>query len=183
MANYELGPCQLYNNTDSEDLGKTMGGVTLNINEAYQTLNTDQDGDTPVDESITGTTVTAECNLADISHANLAFALKQSVVTTNGSMVEISTNSGTSLLDNSKEICIKPYKDGAATTTESEMILIPKAGIRANISMSYDSDTQRVIALTLTGYPDSSLTGLSNISGEPCAIFGASSTTSAVLGT
>jgi hypothetical protein len=178
MPYYELGPCQLYNNTDGRDLGKTEGGVILNIEESYQTLNSDQDGETPIDESITGTTVTVVGNLADISLANLAFALKETVV--NESYVKITPNAGTSLLSNAKEICIKPYVDGVPTTNEKRMILIPKAGIRASLSMQYDDTNQRVINFTLTGYPDNSLAGA--LAGtDVVAVFGASSSTSSVF--
>jgi len=180
MSDYQLGPCQLYNNTDGRDLGKTEGGVTLNIEESYQTLNTDQDGETPVDESITGTTVTIEANLANISLDNIAFSLKQTVKSDGdgSNYVAVTPNSGTSLLSNSKEICLKPYVDGVATTDESNMILMPKAGIRASLGLQYDDSNQRIINFTMTGYPDSSISGLSI---EPCAIFGCSSTTSSVL--
>lgn len=178
MANYELGPCQLYNNTDDRDLGKTEGGVTLSVEESYQALNTDQDGETPVDETITGTNVTVTGNLADISLENMAFALKEEVV--DGSYVKITPNSGTSLLSNAKEIVIKPYVDGVPTTDEKKMILIPKAGIRASMSLQYDDSNQRVINFTLTGYPDSSLSGaLANT--DVVAVFGASSSTSSVF--
>ena len=178
MANYELGPCQLYNNTDATDLGKTEGGVTLSIEESYQTLNTDQDGETPVDETVTGTNVTVTGNLADISLSNLAFALKETVVS--NQYVKVTPNAGTSLLSNSKEICIKPYVDGSPTTDEKKMILIPKAGIRASLSLQYDDTNQRVINFTLTGYPDSSLSGA--LAGtDVVAVFGASSSTSSVF--
>lgn len=180
MANYELGPCQIYNNTDGKDLGKTMGGITLNIEETYQALNTDQDGTTPVDEKITGTNVTVTANLANITLSNIALGLKQSVAGAGADQyVLVTPNAGTSLLDNGKEICIKPYVDGSPTTDESNMILLPKAGIRANMNLQYDVDTQRVIALTLTGYPDSTITG--NLGNSICAVFGASATTSTII--
>jgi hypothetical protein len=164
---YELGPCQIYNNTDSTDLGKTNGGVTVSVEESTVALTTDQDGETPVDEQITGTTVTVECNLADITLSNLAFALKTSPTAVNGH-VKVITNVGTSLLSNAKEISIRPYENGAVTTNKDRMLLIPKAGIKANMGMNYDSSNQRVIALTLTGYPDATLTG------SPVAVWGAS---------
>lgn len=165
MPEYQLGPCQIYNNTDGSDLGKTFGGVTVSIEESSVVLNTDQDGETPVDEQIVGTTVSVEANLAEITLANLAFALKTTVAS---NQVKIIPNVGTSLFSNAKEIVIKPYEDGAVTTDETKMLLIPKAGIKANVSMPYNSSDQRAIALTLTGYPDSSLTG------SPCAVWGAS---------
>lgn len=171
MPEFQLGPCQIYNNTDGADLGKTYGGVTVAVEESSVVLNTDQDGETPVDEQIVGTTVTVTANLAEITLANLAFALKTSVAS---NQVKIIPNVGTSLFSNSKEIVIKPYVNGVVTTDQTKMILIPKAGIKATIDMSYNASDQRAIALTLTGYPDSSL------SGSPCAVFGASASASVV---
>lgn len=165
MADYQLGPCEIIDNTSGRSLGKTQGGVSLKIEETTVTLHTDQDGETPVDEVITGTTATLEANLAEITLENLAFMLKTNVAS---NQVKIGPNVGTSLFTNARELCIVPYVQGVPTTDIRDKILIPKAGIKATPNMNYNSKDQRVIAFTATGFPDSSL------SGNPGIVFGAS---------
>lgn len=170
-GNYQLGPCEIVDNTSGRSLGRTNGGVSLKIEETSVTLHTDQDGETPVDEVITGTTVTIEANLAEITLENIAFMMKTTVV---NNQVKIAPNVGTSLFANSRELCLKPYVQGAVTTDEKQMILIPRAGIKATPNMQYNARDQRVIAFTATGYPDSTL------SGNPGCVFGASAKSSVV---
>lgn len=168
---YELGPCEIINVTTGLSLGKTNGGVTLKLEESTVELHTDQDGENPVDEVITGTKVTVEASLADITLSNLAMSLKTTVVS---DQIKVLPHVGTSLFDNAKELCIKPYINGIITTDMTKMILIPKAGIRAAADMSYNAKDQRVVKMTITGYPDSTLTG------SPCAVFGASAKSAVV---
>lgn len=155
----EIGPCQiLYTDVDGSagslnDLGKTHGGVKLSISETYQTLHSDQSGKTPEGETITGTEVKITASLADITLENLAFITK-SVVIEDGTKkkVLVTPNTGTSLMDNAKKIVIKPYEDGAPTTDANKWITLYKAGIRAAAELTYDEETQRVLAFEATGY-------------------------------
>jgi hypothetical protein len=158
---YELGPCQILYRplTDSTgpltDLGKTLGGVELSINETFQQLKTDQDGEVPVDEYITGTVPVITGRLADISLSNLAFTLKTTVVTdTTKQKVEVIPHAGTSLMVNGVKLVIKPYDAGVPTTNANRWITLPKAGIRVAAKLQYDNTNQRVIEFTATGYPD-----------------------------
>ena len=152
MADYELGPCQILLN--AVDMGKTEGGVTISVGETTVVLNTDQDGETPVDEVVTGTTVTITGNLAEITLANIASVLKGSVVT-NGAKekVEVTPNVGTSLLSNSNEIIVKPYVDGSPSTEENDWITMGAAGLKAAMALNYNKSDQRVIAFEAVGYP------------------------------
>ena len=161
MANYELGPCQiLYTDVDGSsgglvDLGKTFGGVKVTIEESSQQLKTDQSGETPEDDMITGTVVKVSAALADISLENMAFMLKGSVETeTTKKKVVIVPNAGTSLMTNAKKLVIKPYVSGIPTTDANKWITLFKAGIRAQLDLTYDASTQRVIKFEATGYPD-----------------------------
>lgn len=152
MPDYELGPCQIL--IDEVDMGKTEGGVTVAIGETTVVLNTDQDGETPVDEVVTGTTITVTGNLAEITLANLATVLK-TTVTADGAKqkVEIIPNVGTSLLTNAVDMVIKPYVEGAVSTDANDWISLRKAGLKATTSLSYNRADQRVIAFEATGYP------------------------------
>lgn len=155
---YQIGPCQLlYRSADDSDevltdLGKTLGGVTVAIEETTKTLNTDQDGTTPVDEFITGTTAKLTGNLADITLANLAFMLKTTVV--DAKKVVVTPNTGYSLMDNGIYIVLKPYVDGTPTTDAKQWITIPKGGIKATPNLEYANENQRVLKFEINGYPD-----------------------------
>ncbi len=158
---YELGPCQiLYGDVGTSeggltDLGKTLGGVNFTVEETFQELRTDQDGESPVGETITGTKVKIAANLTDITLANLAFILKSTVITDGAKQkVLVSPNSGYSLLDNARKVVLKPYVDGSASTDANDWITLTKAGIRAAIDLAYNSNDQRVIAFEATGYVD-----------------------------
>lgn len=151
--NYELGPCQI--TFDGTDLGKTSGGVTLTVEETFAPINTDQDGENPVDEKITGTSVTVEGSLAEITLDNFAKLFKRSKTTDgNKEKVEILPNVGTSLLANSKTMIIKPYDGGTVTGDPNEWITLGRAGMKASASMTYNVSDQRTIGFTATGYPD-----------------------------
>ncbi len=153
-SNYALGPCQI--EYGGEDLGKTNGGITLTVEETFASLTTDQDGESPVDERITGTTVTVEGALAEITLDNIATLYKTSVVGTEGSAqkVVIKPNVGTSILDNSAVMILKPYVQGVVTTDANKWITLHKAGFKATASMSFNASDQRTVAFTATGYPD-----------------------------
>lgn len=153
-SNFQLGPCKI--EYGGEDLGNTNGGVTVTIEESYASLTTDQNGENPVDEQCTGTSVTVEGALADITLDNIASLFKTTVVGTAGSAqkVEIKANVGTSLLANSNEMVIKPYVNGTVTTDPNDYITIHNAGFKASASMAYNATDQRVINFTATGYPN-----------------------------
>ena len=159
MANYELGPCQIKTSVASSmtDLGKTEGGVTLNISNTFQALHTDQDGETPVDEWITGTTVTVTGAIADINHSALAKVLNTSVQTSaSKSRVDVKPNAGYSLMTNGTKIQLIPYESGSPTTSSNKIITIWKGGFRAALAMGYNRTDQRVINFEIGGYPSAS---------------------------
>ena len=79
----ELGPCGCFFGTkDSEvDLGKTEGGVVITFSTDVADLVSDQNGTSPEDQVISGQGASIACPLADITLANLAIALNQTVKT------------------------------------------------------------------------------------------------------
>lgn len=148
MSDYQLGPCKV--ELGGADLGKTEGGVTVNFEETYAPLHTDQDGENPVDERCTGTTVSVEGALAKMTLENIAKIFKQ---TTGGSKVEIKTNIGTSLLANADVMVLKPYDGGTVTGDATEWVTIHQASFKANTSLNYNKTDQRLLGFTATGYP------------------------------
>ena len=168
ISNYQLGPCKV-EFPEGTDLGKTQGGVTVTVEETFAALNTDQDGESPVDEYVTGTQVTVEGNLAEITLDNVAKLYKQEVVGTGDSRkVEISTNVGTSLLSESDVMIIKPYDGGTVSGTANDWITLHHAALKATGSLSFNATDQRVLAFSATGYPDSA-TGLIATFGDTAA--------------
>ncbi len=136
-------------------MGKTQGGITFTVSESKQALHTDQDGETPVDESITGTSATVEANLAEITLENIAFAHKTEVYGTTGSRrVEIKPNVGQSLLAVAKKVLIIPYAGATVSNDVEELITLPKAGIAAVEELQFDNSTQQVLRIQFNGYPD-----------------------------
>ena len=168
MSNYQLGPCKIEYPAGT-DLGKTHGGVTVTVEEQFAPLHTDQDGENPVDEYITGTLVTVEGNLAEITLENMAKLFKTTVITAETKKkVEIKPNVGTSLLAESDVLIIKPYDGGTVSANANDWITLHHAGMRASTSLSYTTSDQRAIAFTATGFPDTA-TGLIATFGDTSA--------------
>ena len=150
-SDYQLGPCDIV--YDEASLGKTTGGVTVTIERTHTPLNTDQDGESPVDEYVTGTTVTVEGALAEITLENIATLYNTSI---DGSNVVIGTAVGTSLLTNSKEMIIKPYDGGSVSNLPEDWITLYHAGLKATAALTYNATDQRSLAFTASGYPNDS---------------------------
>lgn len=157
---FELGPCQiLYGNVGSAmnnmtDLGKTFGGVTLSLEEIKQQLKSDQSGETPEDEFITGRTVKITASLADISLNSFSFITKTAVVGNNANQyVDVNTGTGTSLMTAAKKFVLKPYDNGVASNNALRWITLYKGGISSAMEALYDATTQRVLKFEVVGYP------------------------------
>jgi hypothetical protein len=154
MSDYKLGPC--YISFKGTDLGKTEGGVTVTLSNAFVELHTDQDGETPVDEQIVGTFIKVAGNLAEITIENMASILNETLVTDGTKKkVEIKPNVGTSLFTAGGELIIKPYDAGIVSTDANEWITLHKAGMKATADLAFNRSDQRVIAFEAVGYPDS----------------------------
>ncbi len=155
MSDYRLGPC--YISFKGSDLGKTEGGVNVTLSNTFQMLHTDQDGETPVDEYITGTDVKVAGSLAQITLDNIAAIMNETLEESGGKQkVEISPNVGTSLLDNGGELIIKPYVNGIVTTDQNLWITLHNAGMKAQADLAFNRNDQQVIKFEAVGYPDSS---------------------------
>lgn len=154
MSDYQLGPCKV-EYPEGTDLGKTSGGLTLTVEETFAELTTDQDGESPVDEYVTGTTVTVEGSLAEITLENIAKIHKVEVVEDGeNEKVEIKPNVGTSLLNQAEAMILKPYDGGTVSENAKDWITLHKAGMKANTSLNYNASDQRTLNFTATGYPD-----------------------------
>jgi len=154
MSNYYLGPCQII--FKDSDLGKTEGGIRVTANQSSVEIHTDQDGETPVDEFKTGTTMGISGSLAEITLANFAFMFHTTVIT-DGTKQKVSVvpGVGTSLKDQGGVLIVKPYIAGAVTADANKWITLHQAGMKASIDLAFNRSDQQVMAFEAVGYPDS----------------------------
>lgn len=137
------------------DLGKTEGGVTVAASESTVQLRSDQSGETPEDEVVSGTPVTITLNLADITLDNFAMVHKSTVEgTAPNRKVVVYANVGKSLKSMAKKALIVPYAGEALSNDVEDIIVVPQAGIKAAEELVYNFSDQRVIRVELTAYPD-----------------------------
>ena len=148
-------------------LGDTLGGITVTQSETKQQLKTDQAGETPIDESITGVTVSVEANMAEITLENIAMLNRTTVEGTSPNRrVEVKSNVGYSLLTNSKKTLIIPFDGSAPSSAIEDMITIVKGGISSETSLTFDNSTQQTMKITITGYADTSNSNLVAVYGK-----------------
>lgn len=146
----ELGPCQVV--FDSEDIGKTLGGVIAKFSDDTQDLKSDQYGSSAEDTIITGSNAEIEVPLAEIDFSKIAFALNKTVFGTNAGVA--GTNSvGTSLKAKGKELILKKYVDGAPSTDEADWITFPLAAPKSDVELSFNAEDQRVLKVTFKAFP------------------------------
>lgn len=153
----ELGPCQvLFGTAGAEaDLGKTEGGVVVTFATDVVDLASDQYGTTPEDQVVSGQKATIACPLADITLANLAIALNQTKKTSGADSGIAGVNLvGTKLSTKAKSLLLKKYVNGSVSSDTQDHLRFPEAAPVGNFDYSFTKDGQRVIALTLTAYPD-----------------------------
>lgn len=152
----DLGPCQvLY---DDVDLGKTEGGVSFRYTEDSKPVNTDQSGVTNEDEIKVGVSACeAEVPLTRSSLGQLAKVIGGSSYT--GTKLKAHNQVGVSMYDNAKELILKPIVNNAASTDESDWLVIPKAYPKVDFDIAFSKDGQRIYKVMFKGFPDAS-TGL-----------------------
>lgn len=80
--NVKLGVCTVF--FDGNDLGFTKGGVEVEVASTTHQVKVDQLGDTPINELITGRTVTAKVPMAETTLANLAKIMPGARLVTDG---------------------------------------------------------------------------------------------------
>lgn len=153
----ELGPCSVrFGDKDDEaDLGKTEGGVVVTFSTGVADLLSDQHGTSPEDQVITGQGAVIVVPLANITLANLAIALNQSVKTIgDDSGIKGSNLVGTKLSGKAQSLLLKKYVDGAESTDSQDYLRFPKAAPTGNFDYSFSKDGQRVINVNFVAFPD-----------------------------
>lgn len=148
-----LGVCDVKLGT--LDLGATKGGVEVTIETSTYEVKLDQTGETPAKEIITGTSVKVKVPMAETDLARLAQVIPQaqgvveSTVTTG---VLVSTGVNIDLFAEGLELLLHPT-GVASGTTDGDFGLFKAAGT-ANISFTYNTNSERIYEIEFKGYPD-----------------------------
>jgi len=153
----ELGPCSVsFGTKDSEvDIGRTEGGVVVAFSTSVVDLVSDQYGTSPEDQVITGQGAVITCPIANITLANLAIALNQSVKTLGEDLgIKGKNLVGTKLSTKAQSLLLKKYVDGAESTNTQDYLRFPEAAPQGNFDYSYSKDGQRIISVVFTAFPD-----------------------------
>lgn len=150
--NVKLGVCTvLFNNVD---LGFTKGGVSVEVATETHKVTVDQLGSTPIDEIITGRTVTAKVPLAETTLENLVAIMPGATLVTDATVstkkkVVVSTGVSQSLLAIAQKLVLRPKG-----TTGEDDFTIHKAMTAGALNFTYQTDSERIYEATFTGYAD-----------------------------
>ena len=150
--NVKLGVCSvLFNNVD---LGFTKGGVEVEVATTTHEVKVDQLGETPINELITGRTVTVKVPLAETTLDNLVKIMPGATLVTDGTTptkkkVVVKTGVSTSLLDVAQELVLRPKG-----TTGADDFTVHKAACPGALNFAYKLDDERVFVANFKGYAD-----------------------------
>lgn len=181
--NVKLGPCKI--TYDKVDLGYTKGGVEVTVETSTYSVTVDQFGEAPIDEYITGRTVTVSAPLAETTKQNLqrimpganiikegaAKAKGKITVNTNPSDSETLTVNGvvytfktSALLEN--DIEIGESENATATAIQAKLSVSedPKVAI-ATYEVDESTDTQINVEYKNDGVDGNKFTLATNSSG------------------
>lgn len=153
--NVKLGVCRVY--LDGEDLGFTKGGVEVSVETTTHEVQVDQLGQTPVNEYITGRTVTVSCPFAETTLENMVALIPGAKLVTDTvdptkKRVVAPTGVGISLLDHAKELVLHPI--GLPESDKSEDFVVFRASTPGAMSFAYQLEEERVFNTEFKGYPN-----------------------------
>lgn len=155
VKNVKLGVCRI--TFDGVDLGYTKGGVTVTVATETHKVNVDQFGQTPINEYITGRTVTVKVPLAETTLENLVAVMPGATLTTDATTpakkrVDVPTGVGVNLLDYAKPLVLHPI--ALPESDKSEDFAVPRAATAGALEFGYDLENERLYTCEFNGYPD-----------------------------
>lgn len=136
----DLGPCAIV--FDSVDLGPSFGGVIFKHNVESRMIREDQQGTYDVDGLVVGGACEVTVPLTRTTLAKLGSVIPGADVSSEELIA--GSAAGTSMLENAKELILKPIVDGVATTDQSKWLTIPKAFPVPDLELPFDNEAQRV---------------------------------------
>lgn len=146
----DLGPCFVTFN--SNDLGRTSGGVKFRYTEESKPVLTDQDGATEVDRIGLGVgTVEVEVPLARTTLAKLAIVI--GAASYSGNRFRVRNRVGFSMYDAAKALVLTRMVDNVASTDKDDILTVFKAYPQMDIEFVYDKDGQPVAKVIFKAFP------------------------------
>lgn len=154
VENVKLGVCRVL--FDGQDMGFTKGGVDVTVSTETHEVQVDQYGQTPINEYVTGRTVTVKVPLAETTLENLTAIMPGATLvtnsTTNAARVDVPTAVGTSLIALAKELVLHPI--AKPDTDKSEDFIVHKAATAGALDYSYKLEDERIFNCEFKGYPN-----------------------------
>jgi hypothetical protein len=126
------------------DLGYTKGGVSFTLETATHEITVDQEGTTPIAETIMGRRVQVNVPMAESNYERLNKLIPDSSFS-NG-LLEINSGVGGELMDYADELWIVSKKD------VQDWIKLYMAAPVANIQASFTADGERIWPVVFKGY-------------------------------
>lgn len=139
------------------NLGYTMDGVNLNINQEYSELSVDQLADVP-DRRITKRSLVIATNLAEATLANLQYALNSDGTLTTGASTAASGTSGSDTFEPGEGLTstAPTYKalifDGVAPSGLTRRVIVRRALQMGEIGAAYQKDGQTVFPVEFAAH-------------------------------
>jgi hypothetical protein len=144
-----IGPCEV--TFGNVVLGDTKGGATFNYKMSTADTVADRTGTTARQRIITGVDCNVECDLTEMTVAQLKAIIPASEDNDDG--LEIYNNVGVDLVASAEKLLLKPIVAGVVSTDQDEWVCLPKASCTATLGVSFKLDEQRVYKVTFTAHP------------------------------
>lgn len=150
-TNIKIGVCSVtYNDVD---LGHTKGGVTVSYSPEYSDITADQYGNTPVDKSLVGETLTVTVPLTESQVANINKAIPLSTLAgTSDGRATIGKEAGNKLASLAYELVLHPFANAVGDLSED--VVIHKAVVHSDIEVGFTNDDQRIIEVEFVALID-----------------------------
>lgn len=148
----ELGACWVYFGTvagnvgEVVDLGYTKGGVTLTIETGSYEILVDQEGDSPVAESITGRRCVVLAPMAETNFQKLQKLIPDSTYTAATGTLNVMSGIGDDLMDYADELRLVAKED------TNDVVRIPYAAPVANLQATYLPNAERIWPVQFKAY-------------------------------
>lgn len=130
------------------DLGYTKGGINFTLETQGHEVTVDQEGITPIAETIMGRRVSVTCPLAESDYERLSFLMPESTYAADadGFLLKIASGVGASLMDYADELLIVSKAD------ENDWIKLYYAAPIASLQAAFTADGERVWPIQFKGY-------------------------------
>ncbi len=169
MPDIKLGPCRVtYDTATPTVIDKTIGGVDFSAVPIYKEIKVDQFGQGVYDKRIVGWTVQAIVRMAESTYENIR-AMSAGLVEVEESPTKKKLQDaqlGTSMRAGAKKLTIHPLENDPADVSDDVVIYL--AAPDTPIDLKYNYENERVLQVTMVGYPvDDGVT----LPGDPNAYF------------